>query len=113
MRNLLFLSGLVSMTKFINSLSVQQKRKVIRLLNSIEEYGLSSAISHVKKLTGTSLWEIRLLGQDNIRVLYCLVLSDSILVLHGFLKKTQQTPSREIDTALSRFREWIHRQERT
>lgn len=98
---------------FINSLNVPQRRKIIRLLTSIEEYGLTSAISHIKKLTGNSLWEIRILGQDNIRIFYCLILSDSILVLHGFLKKTQQTPAREIDTALNRFKEWMDRKERT
>ncbi len=93
--------------RFIESLSERQQRKIIRLLTSIQEYGLIAAIPHIKKLTGTPLWEIRILGQDNIRVLYASVLSDSILIVHGFVKKSQQTPRKEIETALNRLKVWL------
>ena len=77
----------------------------------IEDYGLVTAIPHIKKLTGSPLWEIRILGQDNIRVLYATVERDTVLFLHGFIKKSQQTPSRELSTALDRLREWTTRKE--
>lgn len=86
---------------FIESLGKKQKAKIFRLFSNIEDYGLSVVIPHVKKLTGTPLWEIRILGQDNIRILYVMVSKDGILVLHGFVKKS---PEREIDLALSRAR---------
>lgn len=95
---------------FIESLQERQQRKIIRLLTSIQMYGLTTAITHVKKLTGTELWEIRILGQDNIRVFYASVLTDSILVLHGFIKKSQQTPRKEIETALNRLKDWLFSQ---
>lgn len=96
--------------RFIESLSVKQIKKVARILAYIEEYGLTSAIPHLKKLTGTPLWEIRILGQDNIRVFYAVISEDSIVLLHGFIKKSQETPQKEIALALSRFTEWKSRE---
>lgn len=93
--------------KFIDSLAEKQQRKIARVLNYIHEYGLITAIPQIKKLAGTSLWEIRILGQDNIRVFYASVLKDSILLLHGFIKKSQQTPHKEIEIALNRLTDWV------
>lgn len=100
-------SGENPVKTFIESLLEKQQRKIARILSNIEEYGLIIAIPHVKKLSGTPLWEIRILGQDNIRVFYVTVLSDSILLLHGFIKKSQATPRKEIETALNRLSEWL------
>lgn len=105
-------SGENPVKKFIEFLAERQQKKLTRILSYIEEYGLVTAIPHVKKLTGTSLWEIRILGQDNIRVLYASVHFESILLLHGFIKKSQTTPRKEIETALTlnRLADWINYQ---
>lgn len=89
---------------FIESLSRQQKTKVFRIFMHIEEYGLLSIIPHIKKLTGTPLWEIRILGKDNIRIFYATMSKDGIIVLHGFVKKSHKTPSKEIEAALHRYK---------
>ena len=99
-------NGDIPTKKFIESLTAKQRRKIARVLNYIEEYGLLTAIPHVKKLSSTPLWEIRILGKDNIRVFYASVLEDAILLLHGFIKKSQQTPRKEIQTAVNRLTEW-------
>lgn len=95
--------------KFLDSLSDQEQRKVIRILTNIETYGLTTAIPHIKKLTGTPLWEIRILGQNNLRIFYATVVKDSIIVLHGFTKKSQMTPPKEIETAINRLNNWVDR----
>lgn len=100
-------SGENPVKEFIEFLSERQQRKITRVLSYIEEYGLITAIPHVKKLTDSPLWEIRILGQDNIRVLYASVHSGSILLLHGFVKKSQATSRKEIETALNRLADWI------
>lgn len=89
---------------FIDSLSKKQKAKVFRIFTLLEQYGISSTIPHIKKLSGTPFWEIRILGQDNIRVIYVSTKDNSILVLHGFFKKSQKTPEREINLAYKRYR---------
>lgn len=56
--------------EFIENLEERQQRKVSRIFSNIEKYGLTTAIPHIKKLIGTPLWEIRILGQGSIRVFY-------------------------------------------
>lgn len=102
-------SGENPFNSFLDSLSERQQRKILRILTTIEVYGLTSAIPHIKKLTGTPLWEIRVLGQDSIRVLYTALVNDSILVLHGFSKKSKKTPPKEIKTAVNRLNDWLDR----
>ena len=51
------------------------------------------------------LWEIRVLGKDNIRVLYTWRYKDTIILLHGFIKKKQKTPRKDINIAMSRYEE--------
>jgi len=92
---------------FIDSLSKTQKAKIFRIFLNIETYGLSSIQPHIKKLIGTPLWEIRILGQDSIRIIYSLKYKDIILILHAFTKKSQKTSKREINIALKIFKQLI------
>src|SRR3989344_1267066 len=81
------------------------KLKALRILSNIAEFGLSYAIPHIKKLTGTPLWEIRILGEDSVRILYVTKQGKQILLLHAFIKKTNKTPRKEIDISLARLSE--------
>jgi len=92
---------------FLESLSKKQKSKAFRIFTLLSTYGLSSVIPHVKKLSGTPFWEIRILGSDNIRIMYVTVKHDQILVLHGFIKKQQKTPEREMRLASLRYKQWL------
>ena len=94
---------------FLDSLSTKQQSKILRILEYIREYGLEAVTIHTKKLTGYHLWEIRILGQDNIRVVYAILLKDTVLLLHGFIKKRQKTPPKEIQKALLRLKEYQSR----
>ncbi len=92
--------------QFLDSLEKKQQTKILRILEQIRGYGLQSAIPHLKKLTGLPLWEIRLLGKDNIRLLYVLEFKNTVIILHGFIKKTKRTDMRDINIALQRYKEW-------
>jgi len=55
---------------------------------------------------GDKLWEIRASGRDGIsRGIYVAVKDRRIVVLRIFIKKTEKTPSQEIDLAKQRARE--------
>ena len=95
--------------QFIDSLAPQQQTKILRIFQYIKEYGLTAHLSQIKKLTGTPLWEIRILGKHNLRILYVVPKQNLVLVLHGFIKKTAKTPNKELKTALNRYREWLDR----
>ena len=52
---------------------------------------------------GHELWEVRssLLGDRIARVIFCIE-RERMVLLHGFIKKTQKTPQHDIDLALKR-----------
>lgn len=88
---------------FIKSLEGKARLKISRTLDLLEAFGLEGAYPHVKKITGTSIWELRILGADSIRVFYITITGRIFLLLHGFKKKTQKTPSKEIVIAQRRL----------
>lgn len=102
-------SGDNPVKEFLDGLSFKQQTKILRIFQIIQEYGLISALPHIKKLTGTPFWEIRILGKDNIRVIYIVPEQNHILVLSGFIKKTDKTPQREINIAQARWKDWKKR----
>lgn len=55
---------------------------------------------------GQGLWEVRstLPSRRIARVIFAFD-DETIVLLHGFIKKTQKTPPGEIDTALKRLKE--------
>lgn len=52
--------------------------------------------SEVTKHIDENIWELR---PGNNRIFYFMVDGDTFVLLHVFRKKTQKTPSREIETA--------------
>ena len=54
---------------------------------------------------GRGIWEVRssLASGRIARALFC-VEPDCMLLLHGFMKKTQKTPQQEIDLAIKRMK---------
>lgn len=95
--------------QFLDSLTPQQQVKILRIFQYIKEYGLLSHLPQIKKITGTPLWEIRILGKHNLRILYVVPNKNLVLMLHGFIKKTNKTPHKELKTALNRYQEWLDR----
>lgn len=91
---------------FLNHLSDIQKAKVIKVFKLYQDFGLTMLIPHTKHLTGTPLWEIKIKGADSIRVIYVTCTRETILVLHGFIKKKRKTPTKELKLALKRLKTW-------
>ena len=53
-----------------------------------------------------AIWEVRTsLGNRIARTLFTVV-SGRMVLLHGFIKKTQRTPNDDIELAERRFKEW-------
>ena len=61
------------------------------------------------KAFGEGLFELRLKGAEGIaRVFYCMLIGRRVVMLHSFVKKTNKTPPRELDIAVSRMKEINH-----
>lgn len=86
---------------FIKTLEKSTQSKVVRGIELIEQYGQNLGMPHVKKITA-SLYELRIRGQQEVRIFYAENHGRAIL-LHGFVKKTKKTPQREIETAQKRL----------
>ncbi len=58
---------------------------------------------------GSGLFELPPKGQEGIgRVFYCTQVGQSIVVLHSFVKKTQETPDAELRLARKRLKDVQH-----
>jgi phage-related protein len=99
-------SGENPVSNFIDSCEKRQQVKILRILQHLEEYGPLTIIPHIKKLSGTPFWEIRILGRDNIRIIFVVGEEKLIVLLHGFLKKKQKTPKKELEICFHRYEEW-------
>jgi len=89
---------------FIDKLPVKSQTKAYNTLELLAEFGLTLGLPHAKKISGTPLWELRILGEKSSRFFYIAKTGRSFLLLHGFTKKSQKTPLKEIKTALARLK---------
>lgn len=102
-------SGEKLVEEFFDSLETKAMLKIKRAIELLEAFGLEGGYPHVKKLTGTDLWEYRILGSDSIRIFYVSMTGKVFLILHGFKKKKQKTPTKEIRIAQERLQEYMMR----
>ena len=73
----------------------------------MEEYGPNLGMPHTRAL-GNGLFEIRAKAEEGIgRVFFCTMVEKKIVILHSFIKKTDKTPKRELNIALTRQKEVI------
>jgi phage-related protein len=76
-----------------------------RLVELLMEHGPNLRLPHSRAF-GDGLFELRPKGRSGIgRAFYCFLLSRRILVLHAFVKKSHQTPDRELKLARKRLKE--------
>lgn len=95
--------------EFIDQLNFKAQNKVSDTLDLLKDFGINLGMPHVKKVAGTSLWELRIVGGDSIRIFYITQADRVFLLLHGFQKKKQKTDKKEIDIALKRLIEYKSR----
>ena len=75
------------------------------LADRMEQSGPNLGEPHTRPM-GDGLYEMRLKGLEGIaRVFYCAAVDRRIVMLHCFVKKTQKTPRKELETARRRLKE--------
>lgn len=79
-----------------------------RLVELLAGHGPSLRLPHSRAF-GDGLFELRPRGRSGIaRAFYCFLVGKRVVVLHAFIKKTQQTPDREMKLARKRMKEVLH-----
>lgn len=76
-----------------------------RILELLIEHGPNLRLPHSRAI-GDGLFELRPRGKSGIgRAFYCFLVGQRVVVLHAFIKKSQQTPDQEIKLARKRMKE--------
>lgn len=97
---------------FISSLDVKMRAKVLGEVSLLKQNGPRLREPYSKPL-GDGLFELRTKqGSDITRVLYFFFDGKQIVMTNGFVKKTQKTPSAEIETAKKYRAEYLSRKEK-
>jgi len=76
-----------------------------RRVKLLAEHGPNLRLPHSRAM-GEGLFELRPRGKAGIgRAFYCFLVGRRVVVAHAFVKKTQQTPDKELKLARKRMRE--------
>jgi len=95
--------------EFLRGLDIKTRTRFTWSLEQLRIRNIQAAEPLVKHLEG-KLWEVRWASDRNIyRVLYFFFTGRQIVLLHGFQKKTEKTPRREIEVAEKRMESFILR----
>lgn len=91
--------------QFILKLPPGLSARYFHLTDLMIEFGSNPGMPHTKSMS-RGHFELRIKGKEGIaRVFYCTKIEKHILMLHGFLKKIQTTPVKELNMAKLRLSE--------
>ena len=92
-------NGHCPVTEFLDKLDTKMRIKTLRSIQFLENLGTALRMP-ISQALDDGIFELRAQSGNNItRVLYFFVIGDCAILTHGFIKKTQKTPSREIEKA--------------
>lgn len=102
-------AGAEPVRDWLKAASVDSRKRIGEDVKTVQ-FGWPLGMPLVRKLA-EDLWEVRSNSKDGIARVLFTVLGQTMVLLHGFVKKTQKTPPRELDTAIKRLRKLQREQE--
>ena len=97
--------------EFLLSLDKKMRAKLLFTIDLLADNGPELREPYSKPL-GNGIFEVRAkVGSDISRVLYFFVIGRRIILTNGFIKKTQKTPTVEIERAKNYRDEFLSRKE--
>lgn len=90
--------------EWINTLPVSIRAHYAKLTELLMEFGIDLRFPYSRPM-GEGLFELRPKGKEGIaRIFYCFLIGRRIVILHGFIKKTDETPTKELNIARKRIK---------
>lgn len=86
-----------ALEKFIGDLEPPTVAKILRTIDLLEKFGNTLGLPHSKKI-GQRLFELRIRGRQEVRILYTFHMNAAVL-LQGFIKKTDKILKKELEAA--------------
>lgn len=101
-------SGKDIILNFIDQLDPPLQAKIRNTLRLLTDYGLKLLqTKSIKKINKhPELFELRITGSKQVRLLFCSMGND-FLITHVFIKKSKKTPPKHIRTAIKRTLEFL------
>jgi phage-related protein len=98
--------------KFLNSISITARAKAMKLIEFLTESGVLLKEPYTRQVRG-KIRELRIKdSQGAIRILYFTFTGRRFILLHGFIKKTEKTPIRDIELAEKRMFDFLQKEGR-
>jgi len=95
-------SGVEPVREWLKELRKEDRKAVGEDIKTAQ-FGWPLGMPLVRKI-GKGLWEVRSNITDGIARTFFTVEKNTIVLLHGFVKKSQETPPNELQTARRRLR---------
>ncbi|HAS18013.1 MAG TPA: type II toxin-antitoxin system RelE/ParE family toxin [Nitrospiraceae bacterium] len=104
------MAGKEPVKDFLNSLSESARAKVVKSIEMLVEYGVLLKEPYTRQVRG-KIRELRIKdSQGAIRVLYFTYTGKRFILLHGFIKKAEKTPVKDIVLTEKRMNDFIIRE---
>ena len=104
-------SGTLYVKEVIDNLPANTQSKIVKILELLEKEGINFLIhiGKMKKIKGhtVDLYELRFHINKIWYRIFCIPYKSKCWLLHIFQKKTNDTPSREISTAITRAKDLL------
>ncbi len=95
--------------EFLTNLDLKTQARLDWSIEQLKVRNIRAGEPLVRHIEG-KIWELREESSTNIyRLFYFFFSGKKIVFVHGFQKKKQQTPRREIETGLKRMKDFIER----
>jgi phage-related protein len=92
---------------WVNGMPLGMRAYYARITERLIKIGPNLGMPFTQAM-GDGLFELRIKAKEGIsRVFYCTIKNKRIVILHGFIKKSQQTPRKELKIAKKRMKEVI------
>jgi phage-related protein len=101
-------AGRCPVREYLTALDREERLKVADCLDLLEDFGVALGPPHVRSV-GERLWELRITGRVQHRVLYFATAGRAFVLLHAFTKKTPKMPPGDLATAKRRMADYLRR----
>lgn len=100
-------NGTSPVEEFLDTLDLKTRARFRWSMEQLRVRNVRAREPLVKHLDG-DLWELREESQTNIyRIVYFFFTGRHIVFLHGFQKKSQKTPRKELELAMRRYSDFL------
>lgn len=88
--------------EWLKSLSQEEKKLIGEAIKTVQ-FSYPIGMPLVRKIS-SDLWEVRVNLKDKIARVFFTIQDQSMILLHGFIKKSQKTPHKELEIAQTRLK---------